>query len=69
VKTLSILSLLLLLTHCSAGGGNGLAKIKLGLKCTAADTNQMQEKSFIWFVSKNVKNFDSRINKANCSDS
>ncbi len=70
MKILSILFLLLLLTNCSAGGGNGLAKIKLGPKCTASDANQMQEKSYIWFVSADaIKDFDTRINKANCSDS
>jgi len=67
MKILSILSLLLLLTNCA--GGN-MAKIKFGARCTASDSKQLQEKSYVWFVSKDaVKDFDKRINKSNCSDS
>ena len=67
MKTLSIISLLLLLTNCA--GGN-MAKMKIGKRCTVSDANQLQESSYIWFVSKDaVKDFDKRINKSNCLDS
>ena len=37
---------------------------------TASDTKQLQEKSYVWFVSKDAaKDFDKRINKSNCLDS
>jgi hypothetical protein len=49
MKTLSIISLLLLLTNCA--GGN-MAKMKIGKRCTVSDTNQLQESSYIWFVGK-----------------
>ena len=69
MKIISILSLLILLPNCSGGGGN-LTKIKFGARCTASDANQLQEKSYVWFVSKDAaKNFDKRINKSNCSGS
>ena len=67
MKILSILSLLLLLTNCA---GSNMAKIKLGPRCTASDANQLQEKSYVWVVSKEaLKDFDKRINKLNCLDS
>ena len=67
MKTLSIISLLLLLTNCA--GGN-MAKMKIGKRCTVSDVNQLQESSYIWFVGKGaVKDFDKRINKSNCLDS
>ena len=67
MKTLSIISLLLLLTNCA--GGN-MAKMKIGKRCTVYDTNQLQESSYIWFVGKGaVKDFDKRINKSNCLES
>tara|TARA_X000001036_G_scaffold408908_1_gene419557 strand:- start:655 stop:858 length:204 start_codon:yes stop_codon:yes gene_type:complete len=67
MKILSILSLLLLLTNCT---GNNMAKIKFGPRCTVSDSNQLQEKSYVWFVSKEaLKDFDKRINKLNCLDS
>ena len=67
MKTLSIAALLLMLTNCA--GGN-VAKIKLGKKCTVADSKQVQESSFIWFVSKEALiNFDERINKKHCINS
>ena len=67
MKILSILSLLLLLTNCA---GSNMAKIKFGARCTASDEKQLQEKSYVWFVSKNaVKDFDKRINKSNCLNS
>ncbi len=69
MKILSIVSLLLLLNNCS-GGANSLAKIKFGERCTASDANQLQEKSYVWFVSKDAaKDFDKRINKSNCLNS
>tara|TARA_B100000945_G_C20051785_1_gene443887 strand:+ start:242 stop:451 length:210 start_codon:yes stop_codon:yes gene_type:complete len=69
MKTLSILSLLLLLTNC-AGSNMAGSTIKFGARCTASDEKQLQEKSYVWFVSKEaVKDFDKRINKANCLNS
>ena len=67
MKTLSIISLLLLLTNCAGGY---MAKMKIGKRCTVSDANQLQESSYIWFVGKGaVKDFDKRINKSNCSKS
>ena len=66
MKILYILSLLLLLTNCA---GNNMAKIKIGKRCTVSDSNQLQEASYVWFVSKEALNsFDKRINKTNCLD-
>ena len=66
MKTLSIISFLLLLTNCSSS----LQAVKFGERCTATDAQQLQEKSYVWFVSKDAaKDFDKRINKANCLDS
>ena len=67
MKILFTVSLLLLLTNCA---GNNLAKVKFGPRCTQSDTSQLQEKSYVWFVSKDaLKDFDKRINKSNCLDS
>ncbi len=67
MKILTILSLLLLLTNCA---GSNMAKVKFGARCTASDEKQLQEKSYVWFVSKEaIKDFDKRINKSNCLDS
>ena len=67
MKTLSILSLLLLLTNCSSGQ---MSSMKFGKRCTVSDVNQLQESSYIWIVNKNaIQNFDKRINKSNCLDS
>ena len=67
MKILSIAALLLMLTNCA--GGN-VAKIKLGKKCTVADSKQIQESSLIWFVSKEaLDDFDKRINKKHCLNS
>ena len=67
MKILSILSLLFLLTNCV---GSNTAKVKFGERCTASDAKQLQEKSYVWFVSKDAaKDFDKRINKSNCLDS
>ncbi len=64
MKILSIIFLLFLLTNCA---GNNVAKIKFGKRCTASDVNQLQEASYVWFVSKEaLKDFDKRINKSNC---
>ena len=66
MKILYILSLLLSLTNCA---GSNVAKIKIGKRCTASDTSQLQETSYVWFVSKEALNsFDKRINKTNCLD-
>jgi hypothetical protein len=67
MKTLSNLSLLLLLSNCASGN---MAKVKIGKRCTVSDTSQLQESSYVWFVSKDAaKDFDKRINKSNCLDS
>ena len=67
MKILSILSLLFLLTNCA---GSNMAKVKIGKRCTVSDTNQLQETSYVWFVSKEaLQDFDERINKSNCLDS
>ena len=67
MKILSIAALLLMLTNCA--GGN-VAKIKLGKKCTVADSKQIQESSLIWFVYKEaLDDFDKRINKKHCLNS
>ena len=67
MKILSILSLLLLLTNCA---GTNMAKVKIGKRCTSSDTSQLQETSYVWFVSKDaIQDFDKRINKSNCLDS
>ena len=67
MKILSILSLLLLLTNCA---GTNMAKVKIGKRCTASDTSELQETSYVWFVSKEaLQDFDKRINKSNCLDS
>jgi hypothetical protein len=67
MKTLSIISLLLLLTNCA--GGN-MSNVKIGKRCTTADANKLQESSYVWVVSKDaLEEFDRRINKLNCLDS
>ena len=67
MKILYIMSLLFFLTNCTNGN---VAKIKFGARCTVSDAQQMQEKSYVWFVTKEaVKDFDKRINKSNCIDS
>ena len=64
MKTLSILSLLILLSNCT--GGN-VAKVKFGKRCTAADTNGLKESSYVWVISEDaLESFDKRINKSNC---
>ena len=66
MKTLTIISLLLLLTNCAGGQ---VSSMKFGKRCTVSDTNQLQESSYVWFVSKDAtNNFDKRINKSNCLD-
>ena len=67
MKTLMILASLILLTSCTGGS---IAKVKFGKKCTVADSKQLQESSYVWFVSSDaLNNFDKRINKKNCLDS
>ena len=67
MKTLYIVSLLILLTNCA--GGN-MTKVKIGKRCTVADASQLQESSYVWVVSKEAqRDFDKRINKSNCLDS
>ena len=62
-----ILTSLILLTNCTGGS---IAKVKFGKKCTVADSKQLQESSYVWFVSSDaLPNFEKRINKKNCLDS
>lgn len=59
--------MLLLLTNCANGN---MAKVKIGKRCTTANADQLQESSYVWFISKEaLKDFDKRINKSNCLDS
>lgn len=59
--------MLLLLTNCASGN---MAKVKIGKRCTTANADQLQESSYVWFISKEaLKDFDKRINKSNCLDS
>ncbi len=61
MKTLFILFSFLLLANCSAHS------VKIGKRCTTATADGSFEKSFVWIVDKEtVKNFDKKINKANC---
>ena len=56
-----------MLTNCA---GTNMAKVKIGKRCTSSDTSQLQETSYVWFVSKEaLQDFDKRINKSNCLDS
>ena len=67
MKTLSIISLLFLLANCAGGQ---MSSMKFGKRCTVSDTNQLQESSYVWFISKEaLQDFDQRINKSNCLDS
>ena len=67
MKTLSIISLLFFLTNCASGQ---MSSMKFGKRCTVSDTNQLQESSYVWFISKDaIQDFDKRINKSNCLDS
>ena len=67
MKTLSIMSLLLLLTNCA--GGN-MYNVKIGKRCTTSDAYKLQESSYVWVVSKDaLEDFDKRINKSNCLES
>ena len=62
-----ILTSLILLTNCTGGS---MAKMKFGKRCTIADSKQLQESSYVWFVSSEaLSNFDKRINKKNCLNS
>ena len=67
MKTLSIISLFFLLANCAGGQ---MSSMKFGKRCTVSNTNQLQESSYVWFVSKEaLQDFDERINKSNCLDS
>ena len=62
MKTLSLLSLFLILANCSAHS------VKVGKRCTTPAVDGSFEKSFVWIVDKTtVKTFDQNINKKNCS--
>ena len=56
-----------MLANCAGGQ---MSSMKFGKRCTVSDINQLQESSYVWFVSKNaIHDFDKRINKSNCLDS
>ncbi len=61
MKTLSLLSLFLILTNCSAH------IVKIGKRCTTPTADGSFEKSFVWIVDKTTaQSFDQKINKKNC---
>ena len=61
MKTLSLLSLYLILANCSAHS------VKVGKRCTSPTADGSFEKSFIWIVDKTTtESFDKKINKENC---
>tara|TARA_B110001450_G_C17441500_1_gene408125 strand:- start:110 stop:307 length:198 start_codon:yes stop_codon:yes gene_type:complete len=61
MKTLSLLSLFLILANCSAHS------VKVGKRCTSPTADGSFEKSFIWIVDKTTtESFDKKINKENC---
>jgi len=61
MKTLSLISLFLILANCSAHS------VKMGKRCTNPTADGSFEKSFVWIVDKTtVKTFDQKINKKNC---
>ena len=62
MKTLSLLTLFLILANCSAHS------VKVGKRCTVPTSDGSFEKSFVWIVDKTtVKTFDNKINQDNCS--
>ena len=66
MKILSIISLLFLLTNCTGGQ---MSSMKFGKRCMVSDLNQLQESSYVWFISKDaIQDFDKRVNKSNCLD-
>jgi hypothetical protein len=63
MKTLSLLSLFLILANCSAHS------VKVGKRCTTPTADGSFEKSFIWIVDKTTsESFDQKINKKNCAE-
>jgi len=61
MKTLSLLSLFLILVNCSAHS------VKVGKRCTTPAVDGTFEKSFVWIVDQTTaKTFDQKINKENC---
>ena len=57
---LSLMSLFLILTNCSAHN------VKMGKRCTNPTADGSFEESFIWIVDKTtIKTFDQKINKQN----
>ena len=61
MRIIFLLSCLLLLANCAQN-----SVMKFGKKCTVADANGSYEKSFIWLVDRDNKNFGQKINKENC---
>ena len=61
MKIIIPLLFLIILSNCSTHS------VKLGKKCTRLASDNTYEKSLIWLVNnKNIKTFDSKINKENC---
>ena len=62
MKTLSLLTLFLILANCSR------QSVKVGKRCTVPTADGSFEKSFVWIVDKTTfETFDKKINKENCS--
>ena len=61
MRIIFLLSCLLLLANCAQN-----SVMKFGKKCTVADANGSYEKSFIWLVDRDNKNFGQKINRENC---
>jgi len=61
MKQILLLVAALVLTNCTAHS------VKLGKKCTVADSSGSYEKSYVWIVDKATNgSFDQKINKENC---
>ena len=61
MKTITLLLLFIILSNCSSHS------VKLGKKCTKLARDNTYEKSLVWIVDKkNIKAFESKINKENC---
>lgn len=61
IKFLKSLAILFFLTNCTQ------YSVKLGEKCTPIAYGNSYEKSYIWFVKKDIEQeFDAKITKKNC---
>ena len=61
MKSIITLLFLIILTNCTTHS------VQLGKKCTKLAIDNTYEKSIIWIVNnKNIKSFETKINKENC---